>query len=256
MSGRRLARAGGSAKRRVRAVLLALGAAACGVAAPADRAQHPSLVLPARLPERSKEHEPVAAPPTPATPFGALSSPEPASRTHGDLPDPEPLSERAQWVYTIAYDRGEVRVGEPELICLPRPAPTARRIGRHAFELWLGRELIDRVRFDFPLLAAEEPPAQRRPLRDSPRFAPGARVSTRVRVPASERATSARILDRATGESFEVSWPPPAPPGTSRPRECPAAPPAAGAAHPPRSGRAPAAQSTPAPPLPRDGAGM
>ena len=134
----------------------------------------------------------------------------------------KPLSERAQWSYPVAYERGAVLVSTPELICLQRPQATARRIGRFAFELWLGRELIDRVRFDFPLLAGEEPASgSRRPIQETPRFAPGARVSVMLRVPASERANRARILDRATGEVIDVTWPPRATNGAPLPRQCP-----------------------------------
>jgi hypothetical protein len=146
----------------------------------------------------------------------------------GDLPDPEPLVERAWWSYPVTYDRGTIVIGEPELVCVPRPLPTPRRIGRFAFELWLGRELVDRLRFDFPLLATEEPPeGPRRSLHETPRFAPGARVSVTLRVPASERATGARLLDRATGDTVAVTWPPRSSDGASRPRECPTSPPPA-----------------------------
>lgn len=148
----------------------------------------------------------------------------PERSEHGDLPDPEPLVERAWWSYPVTYDRGTIVVGEPELVCVPRPLPTPRRIGRFAFELWLGRELVDRLRFDFPLLATEEPAGTgRRPLHETPRFAPGARVSVTLRIPASERATGARVLDRATGDTLVVNWPPRSSNGAARPRECPAA---------------------------------
>jgi hypothetical protein len=145
---------------------------------------------------------------------------------HGDLPDPEPLTERAWWSYPVTYDHGAIVVGEPALICVPRPQPTPRRIGRFAFELWLGRELIDRLRFDFPLLATEEPPqGPRRPLHETPRFAPGARVSVTLRMPASDRPTAARVFDRATGEAIAVSWPPLEADGKTRSHACPGAAP-------------------------------
>lgn len=157
-----------------------------------------------------------------ATPAGA----EPDQRSaHGDLPDPQPLLQRAWWSYPITYDRGTITAGVPQLVCLPRPQATARRIGRFAFELWLGRELVDRLRFDFPLLATEAPaPVSPRPIHDTPRFAPGARVSVVLRVPASERATRASILDRATGEVLDVMWPPRDTSGAPLARECPAPP--------------------------------
>ena len=168
--------------------------------------------------------------PSGTTPLAGDPRPQPGAEpgprsAHGDLPDPQPLSQRAQWSYPITYDRGTITAGLPELVCLPRPQATARRIGRFAFELWLGRELVDRVRFDFPLLATETPaPASPRPIHDTPRFAPGARVSVVLRVPASERATRASILDRATGEVLDVTWPPRAASGAPLARECPAPP--------------------------------
>jgi hypothetical protein len=83
-------------------------------------------------------------------------------------------------------------------------------MGRYAIELWVGRELIDRVRFDFPMLAAEELPssARRRPLYEAPTLAAGAHVTQRVLVPASPRATRALLVDRGTGETIALPWPP------------------------------------------------
>lgn len=150
--------------------------------------------------------------PSPSTESAGALGPPP----QGYLPDPPALSMRAQWRYLIRYDRGAIRTDSPRALCLDQPRATARRLGRFALELWVGFELVERVRFNFPLLAAEPPPAKavpgegqpRRAIREPPRFAPGARVSIPVLVPASPRATRARILDRATGDSTEVPWPP------------------------------------------------
>jgi hypothetical protein len=243
--------------RLVASVWLSFG---CGNAAPPDRAEYPALVFPARLPEPTgaggaagkteappqatgKTEAPPQAAGTAAVPAEATAQPnapepEPAvtpllTRTPAsplqqrDLPDPEPLVQRGQWRYTLVYDKGAIRVSEPDPLCLERAQATARKIGRYAFELWLGRDLVERVRFDFPLLAAEElPTGPRRPTRETPRFAPGAVVSITLRIPASERATSARILDRATGQSTLVPWPPT---GTETKvlRDCPRPPPPA-----------------------------
>lgn len=227
---------------------------ACGTAAPPRDAEYPALVFPSRLPPAqpsrpapaSSGAPPSAPAPTLSEPVASLAPagagapghegapPAAAGARRGALPDPEPLSERAQWSYPVVYDRGSIRVGQPAPVCLPRPQPTPRRIGRFAFELWLGRELVDRLRFDFPLLAAEEPPqGSRRPLHEAPRFAPGARVSVTLRVPASHRATSARVLDRATGESTAVPWPPSSADGVIRARPCSAAEPRAGSVEKP-----------------------
>jgi hypothetical protein len=102
-----------------------------------------------------------------------------------------------------------VRVAGVEKVVLPRPVATARRVGRFAVELWIGRELVDRVRFDFPLLAGEGAPPEgaRRPLHPAPSMG-GVESHERVRVPDSDRATYAVLVDRLAGTSQPLEWPP------------------------------------------------
>jgi hypothetical protein len=169
---------------------------------PPEAPQYPALVLP--LPSSSAE--PNAGKKAP----GAASSGDALPRRTGtsDLPDPDATLSATQWRYQLLYDHGELRVQKVQAICLSQPQASARKLGRFAFELWLGAELVDRIRFDFPLLAGEEPvpagSARNRP----PSFAPGARVSTSILVPANPRATRAHILDRSTGQRVPVPWPP------------------------------------------------
>jgi hypothetical protein len=126
-------------------------------------------------------------------------------------PDPEPLRLARQWEYEVVYDHGKLSVAGVRVMRFDKPIVTARRMGRYALELWIGHELVDRVRFDFPLLAAEEPAHPRRPLHEPPSLAAGTRASQRVLVPASPRATRAVLVDRATGETRDLPWPPDAP---------------------------------------------
>ncbi len=127
-------------------------------------------------------------------------------------PDPEPLSLKDQWEYTLRYADREVSVERVRKLIFPKPVVTERRMGRFAIELWIGRELVDRVRFDFPMLAAEDPPSgPRKPLHEPPSLAAGADVSVAVRVPASPRATRAVLIDRATGSQRALPWPPDSP---------------------------------------------
>jgi hypothetical protein len=215
----------------------------CGVLGPpGGDPQYPALQIPTRL----EPAKPAAkSPPAPAVPSAGSSAEAtgtghtrlvrdpatadagtatPVPPEHGYPPDPPPLTERAWWVYPVTYDRGTLRVDPPTLECLARPAASARRMGRFAFELWVGGELVDRLRFDFPLLAAEVPrSAEHSPMRQEPSFAPGARVSVTVRVPASARAVRAHILDRASGQTTPVDWPPHAPSPSAE--LCPNAPP-------------------------------
>jgi hypothetical protein len=115
-----------------------------------------------------------------------------------------------QWEYELLYDCGEVSVTQVRPLLFEQPVATARRMGRYAVELWIGRELIDRVRFDFPGLAVEAPPPSgpRRPLDEPPTLAAGAVVARTILVPASPRATRAELVDRATGQRMRLPWPP------------------------------------------------
>lgn len=116
---------------------------------------------------------------------------------------------REQWEYQLLFQNGAPSVESVTKRVMPKPVPTPRRMGRFALELWIGHELVDRVRFDFPLLAAEERPlSKRRPLRDPPSLAPHAIARVRVSLPASPRATRLVLLDRESGQTQALPWPP------------------------------------------------
>jgi len=124
--------------------------------------------------------------------------------------DPPPLVTRRQWVIKLGYQSGRVTFRGAQPLELPKPLPTPRSFGRFAVELYIGKELVDRVRFDFPLLGADDFGGDdaREHLRDGPpRFA--ARLSTQasVTVPHSERATRAVLVDRASGSVWPLPWP-------------------------------------------------
>jgi hypothetical protein len=125
----------------------------------------------------------------------------------GYLPDPTPLVTRHQWVVDLGYRSGAVVFGGARRVELTKPAGTPRAMGRFALELFIGKELIDRVRFDFPLLGADE-------YADTPRrwdspLSFERHLSTRAAVilPHSERATRAVLVDRATGNMWALPWP-------------------------------------------------
>jgi hypothetical protein len=139
----------------------------------------------------------------------------------GYPPDPPPLITRQRWDVRLAYRSGDVFFRGARRVDLPRPAPTARVFGRFALELYVGRELVDRVRFDFPLLGADElSPANGAVAADkrAPAFAPGLVTQTQVQVPRSDRPTRAAIVDRATGTVWPLPWPLDAEPDAGAPR--------------------------------------
>lgn len=114
-----------------------------------------------------------------------------------------------QWRFQLVFQNGAPNIERSEKLTLPKPVTTPRRMGRFALELWIGHELIDRVRFDFPLIAAEEVPGvTRRPLHDTPSMSENALAHVIVSLPASPRATRLLLVDRATGKTQERGWPP------------------------------------------------
>ena len=116
-------------------------------------------------------------------------------------PDPPPMVDRAQWVFDLRWDSGDVWLLGVRELQLPAPQATPRAMGRFALELFEGRALIERVRFDFPLLGAPESDAAISLTR---------KLRTRIGVvfPATGRGTRLELLDRATYRRWSLSWPP------------------------------------------------
>jgi hypothetical protein len=186
-------------------VVVVLAACGAGHYATVDPG-HAAFVVPHHIAEGKGEGADLPAdaglPPTHA----AAVPPPPLS---GSAPDPEPLRMAEQWQFSMLYQGGSVSVEHFEKRTLAKPVSTARRMGRFALELWIGHELIDRVRFDFPLIAAEEAPGvTRRPLHDPPSLGPHAIARINVLLPQSPRATRLVLVDRATQKTEELPWPP------------------------------------------------
>lgn len=199
--------------------------AACGAARRSDPKEGGSgqLVFPASFAEGENEEERERQAARPAPPAREPAPPP------GSQPDPEPLRVAKQYEYELAYQRGEVSVTQVRAVTYAQPVVTARRMGRYAIELWIGRELVDRVRFDFPMTAADEPEAKGpQRLNAAPNLGEGASATKLVLVPAAERARRAVLVDRATGSATELPWPPdraPEPAATPSPSAAPSAAP-------------------------------
>jgi hypothetical protein len=117
-------------------------------------------------------------------------------------PDPAPLVERSQWVFDLRWDRGEVWMLGVRPLDLAAPQATPRVMGRFALELFEGPTLLERVRFDFPLLGAPDAP--------DAGLSFGGKLRTRIGVvfPATKRGTRLELWDRATGRRWSLPWPP------------------------------------------------
>ncbi len=115
-------------------------------------------------------------------------------------PDPPALVERAQWVFDLRWDRGDVWLVGVHPLELPAAQATPRVMGRFALELFEGPTLVERARFDFPLLGAPE-------LDGGPSLTAKLRTRIGVMFPATERGTRLDLVDRATAHRWALPWP-------------------------------------------------
>jgi hypothetical protein len=124
--------------------------------------------------------------------------------------DPPPLVERSQWVFDLRWDQGDVWLLGTRPLELPAAQPTPRVMGRFALELFEGAAIIERVRFDFPLLGPPEPDAGISTA-ISAAISISRKLRTRIGVifPATSRGTRLELVDRATDKRWSVPWPPP-----------------------------------------------
>jgi hypothetical protein len=146
---------------------------------------------------------------------GPGSSPDGGAPPAGDAgtsarripPDPPALSEREQWVFDLRWDKGEIYLVQVHKTDMGAPHPTPRVMGRFALELYEGPTLIERARFDFPMLggAPEQGDAG---WKQPPRFEPGLKTRIGVLFPATKRGTKLELWDRAKDQRWSLPWPP------------------------------------------------
>jgi hypothetical protein len=122
-------------------------------------------------------------------------------------PDPSPMVEKGQWVFDLRYDKGDLFLVGLHRMELAAAQATPRAMGRFALELFEGPTLIERVRFDFPLLGAGDS------FQDAGFFAAPSferKLNTRIGVmfPASSRGNRLELWDRATNKRWSLPWPP------------------------------------------------
>jgi hypothetical protein len=135
--------------------------------------------------------------------LAALASP-PAG---GFAPDPVAKPSRAQWVFEMSARGGNVTIDRVKAVTFDKPAETPRVVGRFALELYIGRELLDRVRFNVPLMGAEATQGNRNNL-PRPRFEQNVTAHVSARMADSPRAAYLLVVDRETGDTQKFLWPP------------------------------------------------
>jgi hypothetical protein len=117
----------------------------------------------------------------------------------------------------LRWDSGDVWLLGIRPLQLANPQLTPRVMGRFALELFEGPTLVERVRFDFPLLGAGESDAS---------VALTSKLRTRIGVvfPATARGTRLELWDRATNRRWALPWPVNAGEVTTAPRDAGARP--------------------------------
>lgn len=124
-------------------------------------------------------------------------------------PDPPPLVTAERWLFDLRWQNGEPRLVGVSRADLIKPEPSARVFGRFALELFEGKTLVERVRFDFPMLNEPAPPKS---------IDLQKKLSTRIGVffPRTARGNRLELLDRATDRRWSLPWPPETGPQGSR----------------------------------------
>lgn len=122
--------------------------------------------------------------------------------------DPAPLTTQDQWLFDLQYRAGDVYLLSAAKVRTPEVRETPRAVGRFSLELYEGAALVERVRFDFPLVQSEE-------LTDAGARKPslGKRVTSRIGVyfPATPRGARLELYDRVSDKTWMLPWPPNSP---------------------------------------------
>lgn len=122
-------------------------------------------------------------------------------------PDPPAMSEREQWVFDLRWEKGDIYLVQVHKTDMGAPHTTPRVMGRFALELYEGPTLIERVRFDFPMLGGAPEPTDAG-FKAPPRFEPGLKTRIGVLFPATKRGTKLELWDRAKDQRWSLPWPP------------------------------------------------
>jgi len=115
-------------------------------------------------------------------------------------PDPTPLISDSVFVMSVRFDKGTISIDKTKRVTLGKKEALPRHMGRFAAELYVGPTLIERLRFDFPLISDDD--------NASESYAKGLNVVVEVKIPDSDRPTRLEIWDRATDKRWTFPYPP------------------------------------------------
>lgn len=151
---------------------------------------------------------------------GALAEALADSAKKAEPSDPQPVESTKQWVFEIQVKSSVPGISKVTELELKKPEATPRMTGRWAIELYVGTELLDRLRFNVPLGGDDADNGKGQPGQKRPVF----KVNTRMflRMADAKRAAVLKLVDRTTGDVRAYRWPP-AKDGTLEPIAPPAA---------------------------------
>jgi hypothetical protein len=129
-------------------------------------------------------------------------APAPSS---SDAPDPEPTVSARELILDFAWEKGTPVLARASVHALAAPRKAGRWMGRFALELAEGPALLERVRFNVPLM--HEPPPTRASYTNPPNFEQGLSTSMRIVFPQLEAGNRFELVDRATGRRWALPWP-------------------------------------------------
>ena len=125
----------------------------------------------------------------------------------GYAPDPLPRQSKLNWVFDLSATNGRVGIESVKPVTYPQPTETPRTVGRFALELYIGHELLNRVRFNIPLMGGESSEGNRNHL-PKPRFEQNVTAHISARLADNPRAAYLLLVDRETGDTQKLEWPP------------------------------------------------
>jgi hypothetical protein len=115
-------------------------------------------------------------------------------------PDPTPLVCDNAFVLHVQWNKGVLSIEGARREKQTKKGALPHHMGRFAVELYVGPTLLDRDRFDIPLIGDDGPTSEA--------FGKGLVTTIDVRVPESDRPTRMEIWDRATDKRWIFSYPP------------------------------------------------
>lgn len=140
-----------------------------------------------------------AAPEEPQQPEQKSQPPDKTVERAAQVPDPAPTRTRAFVRMNLKFESGRASLVLAVPVELNEETAAARRFGRFALEAMEGERLVERVRFDFPLLAPTD--------KESRAFEQGLTTKTTVLFPDLSDRTELFLVDGETGSRERFPWP-------------------------------------------------